>query len=367
VDELDNILEPRPRSALASWGLTALAAVAFWAVALAMASSYVRMVVRQIPHYPLEQLPFDAGVVLLGAAHCLLIRAVLERVVRRPFWIQAGVAAALALALAMPFEWVMRVTMLLVFSAYDEALPPVTPRAIVASTVFWGAPFGLWALGLLALTHDAEARRRELRLVEAQAQAHEAQVRALRYQVNPHFLYNTLNSIAALILDRRNDMAEAMVIRLSDFFRSSLSQDPLADAPLTREIELQRLYLDIEEVRFADQLQVEVRLPRELEDALVPGLILQPLVENALKHGLRGPGQPMRLTIAARAEADRLTLEVADDGRGQGAPGGGVGTGVGLKNIERRLAARFQDQARLAVESTPEGFRARITLPLRFA
>jgi two-component system, LytTR family, sensor kinase len=365
VEELDHTPEPPARSALMSWGLTALAAIGFWVVALAMASSYVRMVVRRLPEYPLHQLPFDAVVVLIGAAHCLVIRAVLERVVRRPFWIQAGVAAGLALALAMPFEWVMRGIMRVVFPAFDEALPPVGLRAIVASTVFWGAPFGLWAFGLLALTHEAEARRRERRLVEAQAQAHEAQVRALRYQVNPHFLYNTLNSIAALILDRRNDTAEAMVIRLSDFFRSSLSQDPLADTTLIREIELQRLYLDIEEVRFADQLQVEVRLPRELEDALAPSLILQPLVENALKHGLRGPGQPMRLTISARAEADRLTLEVADDGRGQNAPGGG--TGVGLKNIERRLAARFQDQARLAVESTSDGFRARIILPLRFA
>jgi two-component sensor histidine kinase len=329
-----------------------------------MATSYVR-IERDQPPYHLEQIPYDTMVVLIGAAHCLLIRAVLERVVRWPFWIQAAVTALLALALAMPFEWVMRGTMRVVFSEYDQPLPPLIPRVVVASTVFWGAPFGVWSAGLLALMHDAEARRRERRLVEAQAQAHEAQVRALRYQVNPHFLYNTLNSIAALILDRRNDTAEAMVIRLSDFFRSSLSQDPLADATLAREIELQRLYLDIEEVRFADQLQVEVRLPLELEEALVPSLILQPLVENALKHGLRGPGQPMRLTIAAHAEADRLTLEVADDGRGQDAPGGG--TGVGLKNIERRLAARFQDQGRLVAESTSDGFRARVTLPLRFA
>ena len=367
MEELDHTPEPPARSALASWGLTALAAIGFWAVALAMATSYVRIERDQAP-YHLAQIPFDAVVVLIGAAHCLVIRAILDRVIHRPFWIQVAVATVVVIAAAAPFEYVMRgLTSLVFHDVANGQPPPVSLRVLLPATVFWSGPFGVWAVGALALMHDAEARRRERRLVEAQAQAHEAQVRALRYQVNPHFLYNTLNSIAALILDRRNDMAEAMVIRLSDFFRSSLSQDPLADTTLIREIELQRLYLDIEEVRFADQLQVEVRLPRELEDALVPGLILQPLVENALKHGLRGPGQPMRLVIAARAEVGRLTLEVADDGRGEAAPSGGVGTGVGLKNIERRLAARFQDQARLAVESTPEGFRARIALPLRFA
>lgn len=359
------MLDPPRRSALASWGLTALAALAFWAVALAMATSYVRLEVRRIPDYPLHQLPFDAVVVLIGAAHCLLIRAVMERVVRRAFWAQAAIAAALALALAMPFEWVMRATMLAVLPGYDEPLPKVIPRVVVASTVFWGAPFGLWAVGLLALMHDAEARLRERRMIEAQARAHEAQVRALRYQVNPHFLYNTLNAIAALILDRRNDQAEAMVIRLSDFFRSSLAQDPLADATLGAEIELQRLYLEIEQVRFDDQLEVDIRLPRELEDALVPSLILQPLVENALKHGLRGPGLPIRLTLSARAEAERLTLEVADNGRGSRAPGGGGG--VGLKNVERRLAARFPDEAEMQVQSSDQGFCVRLTLPLVFA
>jgi two-component sensor histidine kinase len=365
VDHPDDIVEPPARSALASWALTALAAVAFWAFALAMATSYVR-IEREQPPYHLAQIPYDTMVVLLGAAHCLVIRAILDRVTQRPFWFQVGLAAVVVVLAAAPFEYVMRgLTGLIFHDVTNGHLPPMTLRVLIPATVFWSAPFGVWAVGNLALLHDVEARRRERRLVEAQAQAHEAQVRALRYQVNPHFLYNTLNSIAALILDRRNDTAEAMVIRLSDFFRSSLSQDPLADATLAREIELQRLYLDIEEVRFADQLQVEVRLPLELEEALVPSLILQPLVENALKHGLRGPGQPMRLTIAAHAEADRLTLEVADDGRGQDAPGGG--TGVGLKNIERRLAARFQDQGLLVAESTSDGFRARVTLPLRFA
>jgi two-component system LytT family sensor kinase len=365
VDDLDDIPEPAARSALRSWGLTALAAIAFWALSLAMATSYVR-IERGQPPYHLAQIPYDAMVVLIGAAHCLLIRAILDRVTRWPFWRQVAVAAVIVVLAAAPFEYVMRgMTSLIFHDVVNGHLPPVSLRVLIPATVFWSAPFGVWAVGNLALLHDVEARRRERRLVEAQARAHEAQVRALRYQVNPHFLYNTLNSIAALILDRRNDTAEAMVIRLSDFFRSSLSQDPLADATLSREIELQRLYLDIEEVRFADQLQVEIRLPRELEDALVPSLILQPLVENALKHGLRGPGQPMRLTIAAHADVDRLTLEVADDGRGCDASGGG--TGVGLKNIERRLAARFQEQGRLAVESTSAGFCARVTLPLRFA
>lgn len=336
-------------------------ALAYYAIAFAMAVSFLR-IERKLPDYPLSMLRFDAVIVLLGAAHCVAIWAVLQRISGRPFWLQAVVAALLVLIFALAFDYEI---WLAIGSTLGVSPPSFAPVNLVRFTIFWSAPFGVWAAGVLAVMHEAASRRRERQLAEARALAHEAQMRALRYQINPHFLYNTLNSIASLILDQRNDVAEAMVIRLSDFFRSSLAQDPLADTSLAAEVALQRLYLDIEELRFADQLQVRVDVPAELEAAQVPSLILQPLVENALKHGLRGPGQPMDLHIGARAKGDRLVIEVADDGRGSAAQGGG--TGVGLVNVERRLAARFPGQAGLEVDSTAAGFRARLTMPLRYA
>lgn len=366
---MDPPYDSQPRPALArlkSLALTALAAAAFWVVALAMATAYVFIEREQNLVYTMDMVPGSVLSVLFGVVLFIALRAMLLRVAHLPFWRQAAIAAILVLAFAAPYEYVFRAMQSVVLPQDDVRLLPLNLRVLIPATVFWTPPFGVWAVGVLALTHETNARRREQWLTEARAQAHQAQVRALRYQINPHFLYNTLNSIAALILDKRGETAEAMVIRLSDFFRSSLAQDPLSDATLAGEIALQRLYLDIEEVRFADQLEVAVDLPAELEDALVPSLILQPLVENALKHGLRGPCAPMRLTISARHSAGELFVEVADNGRGTAA-GGAPGTGVGMENVRARLATRFPGRGRLETQASEEGFTARLSMPLEYA
>ena len=131
-------------------------------------------------------------------------------------------------------------------------------------------------------------------------EAQEAQLRALRYQINPHFLFNTLNSLSSLILSKQTDTAERMLMNLSTFFRATLSADPTADVSLDEEIKLQRLYLDIEQIRFPDRLSVEVDVPDALLAARVPVLILQPIVENAVKYGVAkskqaGDGPDQRL------------------------------------------------------------------------
>jgi LytS/YehU family sensor histidine kinase len=223
----------------------------------------------------------------------------------------------------------------------------------------------LWAAICIAMLRDREARHRERRMAALQAEAHDAQVRALRYQVNPHFLYNTLSSISTLILAGRSELAEQMTMQLSAFFRASLSTDPFQDVRLADELELQRLYLAIEQTRFADGLKVEYDVPPALNDALVPSLILQPLVENSIKHGLQETGKLTTLTISARRVSDRLVLEVADNGRG---PGKGHGTGVGLGNVKRRLFTRFGADSRfLAGAMERGGFAVRLEMPLQLA
>lgn len=350
-------------SGLRSWLGVVLSALVFWTAALVVASVYVRLQFERPPYRP-EMLKGDAAVVMAGAAICIVIRAILERVTDRPFWLQGGVASTLVLLSATPFEYLIH-GLLAVTMDDPPRSPPFTLRVLLPSAILWAAPFAVWAVGNLALLHDAEARRRERRLAQAQLAAYEAQMRALRYQINPHFLHNTLNSIATLILDRRNDDAERMVLGLSDFFRTSLLQDPLRDNTLADEIELQRLYLDIERVRFSDQLEVEFDLPDELASALTPALILQPLVENVLKHSLRGPGRLVRLRIAARRAGDDLILDVIDDGRGAAAHGGRGG--LGLQNVERRLLTRFPRRGRVETVADDDGFRVRLTLPLQFA
>ena len=202
-----------------------------------------------------------------------------------------------------------------------------------------------WLALYLALSYAAERGAAERRAAAYRAEAQTAQLRALRYQVNPHFLFNTLNSLSSLVLGRRNEDAERMILNLSTFFRSSLTTDPLEDVPLGEEIALQRLYLDVEKVRFPERLIIDIDVPAELEGVPVPGLILQPLVENAIKYGVSPARRPVTVRIAALRRGNQLHLSVEDDG--DPAPGfKPEGAGVGLRNVCDRLAARFGDSAR---------------------
>jgi signal transduction histidine kinase len=303
----------------------------------------------------------DLLIVSLGALFGLGVQAVLRRTARGSFARQVAIAALLVAALVPLFEAAFQAGLHL--AGRSAAYPPA--GRILRVSLFWLAPFALWAAVNLALIHEREARAREQRMAEFRQQAQAAQLRALRYQVNPHFLYNTLNSIAALILDGCNDAAERMVMGLSNFFRATLASDPASDVSLAEEVALQKLYLDIEAVRFGDSLQVRFDIADEVRGAQVPSLILQPLVENALKHGMNEAGRLTRLHLWAHRAGERLVIEVEDNGPGVGAAGG---TGVGLDNVRRRLEARFGSAAHLDAGSLPEGgYRARLELPLLLA
>jgi LytS/YehU family sensor histidine kinase len=207
----------------------------------------------------------------------------------------------------------------------------------------------------------------ERKAAEFERLAHSAQLKALRYQVNPHFLFNTLNSLSSLIMSRRLDQAETMILNLSAFFRSALAVDPTEDVPLLEEIRLQRLYLDIEHARFPGRLHVNVTVPPQLETAHVPALLLQPLIENAIKYSVGRTSE--RVTIGISAESlgeDSMRLVVEDSGAlGCGEGPGPHGTGVGLSNVRQRLQARFGAAA--SCESgirSGGGYRVAITLPV---
>ena len=304
-------------------------------------------------------LPGELAIVSGGGVVCFAAYLTLRQVRGLPLWSQLAAACLAALVCSACFSLIVS----LVADLTDASWPELTPRFFLTDTLRWLAPFGLWVGVALMVTYNSEVRERERRLALLQAQAQDAQMRALRYQVNPHLLYNTLNSIAALILDRQNDLAEAMVVRLSNFFRASLSSDPLADVPLIEELELQRIYLDIEQMRFPN-LTSQFDVPADLYQAKVPNLILQPLIENALKHGVNPNGQPTHLRIAGYRSAGQLVLEVSDNGPGSSSA---AGTGVGLNNVRDRLLSRFGDRAAFEAENNDGGgFRVRMFMPMQF-
>jgi two-component system, LytTR family, sensor kinase len=224
--------------------------------------------------------------------------------------------------------------------------------------------FVAWCAVYIGLGFAGNVGRAERRASDFARAAQAAELRALRYQVNPHFLFNTLNSLSALVMRGRRDEAEAMIMNLSTFYRTSLSDDPSEDVPLRDEIALQRLYLDIEMIRFPERLLVEVDLPDALAGAPVPSLILQPLVENAIKHSVSQTTKPVTITISARRDQNNLILTVQDNGRAKTKSPSENGHGIGLANVRDRLAARFGGAARLETHADEQGFAVKLTLPL---
>jgi hypothetical protein len=238
-------------------------------------------------------------------------------------------------------------------------------RLIADGLVTWYFFFAAWASFYIAISSAARLRAAERRAAGAERDAQEAQLRALRYQVNPHFLFNTLNSLSSLVMARRDEEAEAMIVNLSAFFRSSLALDPSEDITLAQEIEFQQLYLDIEKARFPRRLDVRIDIPADLRGARVPPLILQPLVENAIKHGVARTAEPVRLIIAAREEDARLVLTVENDRGPAEAAKSEHGTGVGLVNVCERLAARFGGEALCEHGPLPGGgWRVTLSMPM---
>lgn len=203
--------------------------------------------------------------------------------------------------------------------------------------------------------------------LKATAAAHQAQLKMLRYQLNPHFLFNTLNAISTLILDGANDTANKAVSRLSDFLRYTLDNDPMSQVTLGSELGAIDLYLEIEKVRFAERLVVERTIESPAEKALVPSLILQPLIENAIKYAIFPSEDGGTLRISARVQRGVLVLQLSDTGPGLGnGKSDNKSCGVGLKNTRERLQQLYgDDQAFTLAPNEPSGLTITINLPYR--
>ena len=228
----------------------------------------------------------------------------------------------------------------------------------------YGAILGV----LIAVDSSRRARREQLATAALATQLAEARLQALRTQLNPHFLFNAMNSIAMLIRKREHDTAVSMIAGLSGLLRDFLADNPPQQVLLRDELAFVERYLAVEQLRFQDRLRVRIEADPRALDALVPNLVLQPLVENAIKHGIAQRSSAGALTIRAVAAAATLTLTVADDGPGPAGNGNGNGSesGVGLRNIRARLAHLYGPGERLQLAVGPAGGAlATVTLPYR--
>lgn len=215
--------------------------------------------------------------------------------------------------------------------------------------------------------YEAVQLQREAAL-RASTLAQEAQLKMLRYQLNPHFLFNTLNAISTLILDNRNAVANSAVSGLSDFLRYTLDQDPMKKVTVAQEVEALDLYLKIEKMRFGQRLDLQYALQPEALDALMPSLLLQPLIENAIKYAIAPREEGGRIRIAAAVRDATLHLQVGDDGPGiVDTTRLDNGRGVGLKNTRERLLVLYGERGRVSIENGAPGLTIHAQLPLERA
>lgn len=300
-----------------------------------------------------------------GALLTVVITALLFRFRRTNLLAKAALAFAFSL-IAAP-----------IYSLFDHAVHQwwVWPAMLEFRMTNFGytmvssaAMFFGWSCLYVSLIYSFEIRDRERSLAAAREDALAAQMRALRYQVNPHFLFNTLNSIAGLMEEGATARAERMILSLSTFLRTTLALDPMHDVLLADELTLQEGYLDIELERFSDRMSYAINVPDDVRRALVPTLILQPLIENAVKHGVGRSSEPIGIRIIARRDAERLSILVENDVQ----RGDGVippeGFGIGLRNVADRIRTRFGSEGSLTTTmSDSDVFLARVELPWRTA
>jgi two-component system LytT family sensor kinase len=244
------------------------------------------------------------------------------------------------------------------------------PGTMSLAYAFHSSVVTYWILAGATWGYDYYVRYRqgELRAAQLSVQLAQAQLQALRTQLHPHFLFNTLNAISALV-HRDPEAADRMVARLSDLLRLTIEGIGVQEVPLAKEIDFLKRYLEIEQTRFADRLTVEMRIAPEALTASTPYLILQPLVENAIRHGIAPRSQPGRVAICAQRENGFLVLEVSDNGAGL-APGltAPARLGVGLSSTRARLEKLYGERQHFEMKNGPHGgFVVTLTIPFQLA
>jgi signal transduction histidine kinase len=305
---------------------------------------------------------------VLGGTLTLGLRPLYRRLHRREVSIPTLVATSAVCSYVLSVGWTVlyRGGVDLLWAWIDgEALTIPGFSSLIGGALFYTFIPMAWSVLYFGVKYYEDVQAERERALVAEGQAHRARLQALRYQLNPHFLFNTLNAVSTLIVERENDDAERMVARLSDFLRLTLECDSDVEVPMADELDFARRYLDIEQIRFGDRLTVHEDVEPAALSARVPPLLLQPLVENAVQHGIMPREDGGTLRIEARHVADRLLLRVVDDGPGPPSDADTKG-GVGLSNTKARLESLYGDAHRFALQRADGGgCVVRVELPFR--
>ncbi len=340
------------------------------------------LVLRAVSALANEQ-PWDLLLVVLvqiitGFAISLVLSVIYGQLIRRRpviTWSMTALVLAGAVALYATIDsWLQGIY-------YSGIRDTTFAQRVLALAFLDGTLLGAWSALYYAINFFLQVEEQTDRLERLEAQATSAQLAMLRYQLNPHFLFNTLNSISTLVLLKQTEPANAMLTRLSAFLRHTLVSEPGSKVTVAQEVETLQLYLGIERMRFEERLRTEFRVDPEAANASLPSMLLQPLVENAVKYAVSPQEEGACISLTAQLVGQRLRVAVSDTGPGLrdepprasypsalAGVGRTVSTGVGLANIRDRLAQAYGEDHRFEIRNPPEGgFTVIIEIPYEAA
>lgn len=303
-----------------------------------------------------------AATAISGLLATLPLRYLFHRLWSKSLFVLSGAMMLACYLLALGWRWLQNV---LYYDWVKNNWQPETLMDYVGGVLGSFYILLCWSGLYFGIKYYQQLQEQTEQTLKATAAAHQAQLKMLRYQLNPHFLFNTLNAISTLILDRANDTANKAVSRLSDFLRYTLDNDPMSRVTLGSELNAVDLYLEIEKVRYGERLIVEKLIESPAERALVPSLILQPLIENAIKYAISPSETGGTIRISARVQRGVLVMTLSDTGPGLGnGKSDHKSTGVGLKNTRERLQQLYGDeQAFTLAANEPTGLVITINMP----
>ncbi|MEM8723911.1 MAG: histidine kinase [Pseudomonadota bacterium] len=327
---------------------------------------------------PLDWLAVILVNTLTGFSITLILSVVFRQLInRKPYVTWGGTVMVLIGAVvvhAFLDAWVQGIY-------YGESRETTFAQRFIGITYIPLTLLGAWSALYFAINYFLTVEQQADRLERLEAQATSAQLAMLRYQLNPHFLFNTLNSISTLVLLKQTEPANAMLTRLSGFLRHTLIAEPGSQVTLAQEVETLQLYLGIERMRFEERLRTNFEIEDEALQAKLPSMLLQPLIENAIKYAVSPQEEGARISLTARVVGERLRLTVEDTGPGVDGPlqhslleyspdgsGQPVSTGVGIANIRNRLMQAYGDKHLFETSSEPGGgFTVLIEIPYQRA
>ena len=344
----------------------------FWLLHIGGWLAYgVAMVFSRIGIFSLSFMIVAKGILMVsGFVLSLALRYAYRPLIRRGTPLLTLVAIAVVVSYLVSMVWTAfdNLVAVPVYTAFGVR-PPVfrSVLQVFGGTVYNAFTMLAWSVLYIGIRYYVALQSERERSLKAEAAAHQAELEALRYQINPHFLFNSLNAVSTLVTERRNDEAARMLSRVSDFLRLTLTAPVRDEVALADEVDYVRQYLEIERVRFGDRLRLEVDIDADAWEAAVPAFVLQPLIENAVRHAIAPRESGGAIAIEGGRSGDALRVSIVDDGPGVGDGSRSNGNGrIGLANTRDRLRQLYGDRGRLELTNAPGGgTRATIEVPFR--